>query len=181
MPMFLPVMYCQRLHAWALKWGSLFFLGFAMLNYSWCFVWFNPAQSNPFWNHPRVSQYLIRSVSGHSSDLSTLVPEVFLIFTVLVGAAREPRSGEHESRSGEKEKPLVTLDLNLTFMQTPGSRSDPRARIGWYFYKHANKYGWSVWLAIPRGRWGYLLLHLPEKKYACKVLQFLVYINVQDS
>ena len=32
---------------------------------------------------------------------------------------REPRSGEHESRSGEKEKPLVTLDLNLTFMQTP--------------------------------------------------------------
>ena len=40
--------------------------------------------------------------------------------------------------------------------------------IGWYFYKHANKYDWSVWLAIPRGRWGYLLLHLlcaylPEK------------------
>ena len=28
---------------------------------------------------------------------------------------REPRSGEHESRNGEKEKPLVTLDLNLTF------------------------------------------------------------------
>ena len=43
----------------------------------------------------------------------------FLFFTVLVGAAREPRSGERESRSGEKEKPLVTLDLNLTFMQTP--------------------------------------------------------------
>ena len=37
----------------------------------------------------------------------------FLFFIVLVGAARE-------SRSGEKEKPLVTLDLNLTFMQTPG-------------------------------------------------------------
>ena len=43
----------------------------------------------------------------------------FLVFIVLVGAAWEPRSGEHESRSGEKEKPLVTLDLNLTFMQTP--------------------------------------------------------------
>ena len=40
------------------------------------------------------------------------------------------RSGEHESRSGEKEKPLVTLDLNLTFMQTPGSGSDPWPRIG---------------------------------------------------
>ena len=36
----------------------------------------------------------------------------FLFFIVLVGAAREPRSGEHESRSREKdqEKPLVTLD-----------------------------------------------------------------------
>ena len=44
--------------------------------------------------------------------------------------SREPRSGECESRSGEKEKPLVTLDLNLTFMQTPGSGSDLRARIG---------------------------------------------------
>ena len=32
---------------------------------------------------------------------------------------RESREVEHESRSGEKEKPLVTLDLNLTFMQTP--------------------------------------------------------------
>ena len=30
-----------------------------------------------------------------------------------------PRSGEQETRSGEKEKPLVTLDLNLTFIQTP--------------------------------------------------------------
>ena len=39
----------------------------------------------------------------------------FLIFLRM----REPRSGEHESRSGENEKPLVTLDLNLTFMQMP--------------------------------------------------------------
>ena len=43
---------------------------------------------------------------------------------------REPRSGEHKSRSGEKEKPLVTLDLNLTFMKTPRSGSDPRVLIG---------------------------------------------------
>ena len=46
---------------------------------------------------------------------STLVPRFFLNFP----QAREPRSGECELRSGEKEKPLVTLDLNLTFMQTP--------------------------------------------------------------
>ena len=30
----------------------------------------------------------------------------------------------------EREKPLVTLDLNLTFTQTPGSGSDLQARIG---------------------------------------------------
>jgi len=62
---------------------------------------------------------------GFSSgiDFSTLVPEVFLDFSPHERAAREPPSGE-------KEKPLVTLDLNLTFMQTPGSGSDPHARIG---------------------------------------------------
>ena len=43
---------------------------------------------------------------------------------------RESQSGEHGSRSGEKEKPQVTLDLNLTFMQTPGSGYDPQPRIG---------------------------------------------------
>ena len=68
----------------------------------------------------------------------------FLEFSPHERAARESRSrarsGEHETRSGEKEKLLVTLDLNLTFMPTPGSGSDPRARIGWYFYKHANQY-----------------------------------------
>ena len=44
-------------------------------------------------------------------------PRGFLDFAPHEKAAREPRSSEHESRSGEKEKPLVTLDLNLTFMQ----------------------------------------------------------------
>ena len=42
---------------------------------------------------------------------------------------REPRCGENESRSGEKEKSLVTVDLNLTFMQTPRSGSDTRVLI----------------------------------------------------
>ena len=41
----------------------------------------------------------------------------FLIFLRM--RQRELQSGEHKSRSGEKEKPHVTLDLNLTFMQTP--------------------------------------------------------------
>ena len=40
----------------------------------------------------------------------TLVPEVFLDISPQERVAREPRSGKHESRSGEKEKPLVTLD-----------------------------------------------------------------------
>ena len=37
-----------------------------------------------------------------------LVPEVFLDFSPHERAAREPRSGEHELRSDEKEKPLKT-------------------------------------------------------------------------
>ena len=44
----------------------------------------------------------------------------------------KPRSGDNESRKrrGEREKPLVTLASNLTFMLTTGSGSDPRALIG---------------------------------------------------
>ena len=42
---------------------------------------------------------------------STLVPEVFLDFSLL--EMREPRSGE-------KEKPLVNLDLNLTLCSRQG-------------------------------------------------------------
>ena len=45
--------------------------------------------------------------------------EIFLDYSPHERAAREPRSGEHESQSGEKDKPLVTLNLNLIFMQTP--------------------------------------------------------------
>ena len=51
----------------------------------------------------------------------TLVPEVFLEIFIQERES-EPRSGE------EKENPLVTLTSNLTFMQTTGSGSDPRAR-----------------------------------------------------
>ena len=51
----------------------------------------------------------------NGNAIATLVPEVFLDFSPHERAVREPRSGEHESRSGEKEKPQVTLDLNLTF------------------------------------------------------------------
>ena len=51
----------------------------------------------------------------------TLAPEVCLDFSPYESC---------EPRSGVKEKPLVTLDVNLTFMQPPGSGYDPRARIG---------------------------------------------------
>ena len=60
---------------------------------------------------------LLYSLFIHSKN--TLVPEVFL----------EPReSCEAVKMSPEavrREEPLVTLDLSLTFMQTPGSGSDP--------------------------------------------------------
>ena len=47
----------------------------------------------------------------------TLVPEVFLDFS---SRKRSRGSGDKESRNrrGEREKPLVTLASNLTFMQT---------------------------------------------------------------
>ena len=51
-----------------------------------------------------------------SSKIFTLVPEVFLDISPHERTARERRT---------EKKPLVTLDLNLTFMQTPGSGSDP--------------------------------------------------------
>ena len=41
-----------------------------------------------------------------------------------------------------RRKPLVSLDLNITFRQTRGSESDPWALIGWHFYKHANQFDW---------------------------------------
>ena len=101
-------------------------------------------------------------------ESQTLVPEVFLIFHRISRSCEKAwKAAKRRTRVAKRreEKNLwLLLDLNLTFMQTPGSGFDPRVRIGWYFYKHANKYDWSVWLAIPRGWWGYLLLYLPEKK-----------------
>ena len=61
---------------------------------------------------------------------ATLVPEVF----------REPRESRKAPR---REKRLVTLDLNLTSMHTPGSGSDPQVRIG-YFYERVNQFDWFV-------------------------------------
>ena len=66
----------------------------------------------------------VPKVFGRISSAFTLVPEVFL----------EPRKSREEAKSNRKaarkEKPLVALDLNATFMQTPWSGSDPQARIG---------------------------------------------------
>ena len=79
------------------------------------------------------------------SYLPTLVQEVFLFFPM-----REPRSGEHESRSGEKEKPLVTLDLNLTFMQTPAVK-----RVKFIITKRTN--GKSAITCLPIKRTNHLI------------------------
>ena len=66
--------------------------------------------SHPLWNNVFIK---IENICV----LDTLVREVFL----------EPPESRTVTR---REKPLVTLDLNFTFMQTPGSGSDPQARIG---------------------------------------------------
>ena len=56
------------------------------------------------------------SVCHRHRDVS---PLFFLIFH----HKRELRSGEHETRNGEKEKPLVTLDFNLFWVRTWSSSS----------------------------------------------------------
>ena len=114
---------------------------------------------------------------------STLVPEVFLIFHCISRSCE--RAVKQRTWVAKRRERKISGYFELESHFHADAR--PRARIGWYFYRHANKLDWSVWLAIPRGRWGYLLLHLmcvylyQRKKFACKKLQFLVYINVQDS
>ena len=73
-------------------------------------------------------------------------PRGFSWFFLAKEINSKPRSGDNESRKrrGEREKPLVTLTSNLTSMQTTGSGSDPRALIGWYFFKRANQFDWLV-------------------------------------
>ena len=66
-----------------------------------------------------VRQHLSKETFVQNKLVCTLVPEVFLIFHRISRSCERAAKREHESRSGEKEKPLVTLDLNLTFMQTP--------------------------------------------------------------
>ena len=60
----------------------------------------------------RVNSGELEKAMETTLSVFTLVPEVFPDISLHERAAREPRSGE-------KEKPLVTLDLNLTFMKTP--------------------------------------------------------------
>ena len=111
-----------------------------MLSIGW---WQNYQSQSKIFDPP--NEYIISSVKEHwspSLPAITLVPEVFADFSPL--EMRELRSDDHELRSSEKEKHLVTLDLNLTFMHTERSASDPQALIGGYFCKHANQYDWFV-------------------------------------
>ena len=103
-------------------------------------------------------------------------------------AVREPQSIEHKTRSDAKEKSLVTLDLNLTFMQKLGSGSDPWAEIGWFFTNtQINMIGlfdWQYWgdggdICYCTSCVSFCLHHW--KEFVCKILQFSVSINIQDS
>ena len=74
-----------------------------------------------FWKYVRTSKHVYPGPRGFS----------WFFFAKEIKS--KPRSGDNElrKRRGEREKPLVTLASNLTFMQTTGSGSDPRALIGW--------------------------------------------------
>ena len=69
---------------------------------------------------------------GHMDKNLKKVPKVFLDFSSRKRSrgSRGAATTESRKRRGEREKPLVTLASNLTFMQTTGSGSDPRALIG---------------------------------------------------
>ena len=76
----------------------------------WCQSW----KCDPIQRHIPISGYT--GPSGFRWLFSCLD------FSPHEKAVSEPRSGEHESQSGEKEKPLVILDLNLTFRHKRASR-----------------------------------------------------------
>ena len=87
-------------------------------------------------------QFILKTVGPH-------VPwsqRFFLIFLCERDQeqAAKRRQGVAKATRREREKPLVTLASNLTFMQTTGSGSDPQALIGCYFFKHANQFDWLV-------------------------------------
>ena len=113
------------------------------------------------------------SVCHRHRDVS---PVFFLIFHHK-RELRESYEAVNTRRETARKKNLWSLWTSISL----GSGPDPQARVRWYFYKHANRYDWSVWPAIPRARWGYLLLHFLGNNFVCKMLQFSVYINVQDS
>ena len=84
----------------------------------------------------------------------------FLFFHRISWSCKRATKGRPRVAKQRERKTSGYFGLESHFHADARVRIDPRARIGWYFYKHANKYDWSVWLAIARGRWGYLLLHL---------------------
>lgn len=127
---------------------------------SWC--------SNLLPHHPRLKTACLRTKIGNAQTFTWCKNDDLWLFLTkkknrslacskmpwsqrfFLGSKRAAK-WRRRVRPG-KEKPLVTLDFNLTFMQMPGSGSDPQARICWYFYKHAYQYDWFIWLAIPGGR-----------------------------
>ena len=87
-------------------------------------------------------------------------------------AKRWTRDAKRWTRDAKRRERKTSghFGLQSHFYANAGSVSDPRAQVGWYFYQHANQYDWSVWSAIPRARWGYLLL-----QFLCRKFCFLLY------
>ena len=78
----------------------------------------------------RLNNWDLKNLSGSNGIRTqimgrhTLVPEVFL------GPRESNEAVKTSPEEARREKPLVILDLNLTFKQSPGSGSNLQARIG---------------------------------------------------
>ena len=106
-------------------------------------------------------------------------------------AAGGPRSGEHKTRSGEKENSSGHFGLQSHFHAHAKIRIWPSSSDWLIFLQTRKSIRLVRLIGNTEGTVGifvtallvckFLLFSLPGKEFVCKILQFSVYINVQDS
>ncbi len=114
-------------------------------------------------------------ISGYTSPSSFLDFSPLLIFLRI----RELRVSSEAVNTSSRATRKKNLWLLWTWISLSITRQGQERTLGLglvdIFFKHASQYDWSVWLAISRGRWGYLSLQFLWKIFVCKILQSSVY------
>ena len=125
----------------------------------WSWLTYNKFQSRKCWMMWQEFPLIIRC-TWRGSRLGTLVPKVFLDFSLRETAAREPRRGEHESRKEEK------------------SRKTSGTRVGWVEGR-----GWkmSTWVGSWRSTlWTSLLPLILKQECNTPSLRLSSSLNTQN-